>query len=99
MSLTTETYKFYFKICYTERTYYLNFASNTTIKKFITQVTTYIRAVQDEYFNFEIVETGQPEGEEAPKINYLDEYTLRDIYSHKWRNVSFYIRIIPSGQN
>jgi hypothetical protein len=54
---------------------------------------------QEEYNKIEIIEVGQPGGEEAPKINYRNEYTLRDIYSHKWRNTAFYIRIIINEQN
>ena len=87
-----ETYTFYFKICYTERRFYLSFYSDTTIKDFIELVKVFMREYQEECDKLEIVEAGQPEGEEAPKINYHDEYTLRDIYFHKWRNTAFYIR-------
>lgn len=53
----------------------------------------------------EIVETGQVDNinghdaELAPKINYPDEYSLRDIYRNKWKTTAFYIRLIPSPEN
>ena len=64
-----------------------------------------MREVEPNY-NIEIIEAGQIDyinrntnAEEAPKINYPDEYTLRDIYWNRWRNIAFYIRFIPNHQN
>ena len=100
MSETGELYTFYFKITYTDRIFYFSFNPDITIKKFI-------ESVEDE-FNYyepnrhiEIVEGDQFNNingrapELAPKINYNDEYTLRDVYGTRWNNITFYIRFIP----
>jgi hypothetical protein len=97
MPSASETYTFYFKICYTERTFNLSFTPDTTIKDFIDIVNVYMGEYQEIHNKIEIIQVGQPEGEEAPKINYHEDYTLRDIYSLKWRNTAFYIRIIMNG--
>lgn len=95
MPQSMEVYTFRFKFCYTERTFYLSFTPRTTIQEFTEFVTDY---VSNSYSNnqVEIVEVGLPQDEQAPKINYHNDYTLRDIYGHKWRNTAFYIRVMPN---
>ena len=94
-----ELYTFYFKIVYTERTFYWNFSPDMKINDFINQVTNNMREIEPDC-NIEIVEAGQynningHDSEMAPKINYYHEYTLNDLYGRKWRNTSFYIRFI-----
>lgn len=104
MSQDNEDYVFYFKIAYTERTFNISFNPNTSIKNFIEYLENTMRNL---YPNnaIEIVETGQVDNinghdaELAPKINYPNEYTLRDIYRNKWKNTAFYIRLIQAPQN
>lgn len=104
MSENNEYYTFYFKIVYTERTFYFTFNPDITIKNFIEEVKNNMREVEPNY-TIEIIEAGQIDNinnsraEEAPKLDYPDEYTLRDIYRNKWRNTAFYIRLIPSLEN
>ena len=99
MEIPEELYTFYFKIVYTERTFYWNFSPDMKINDFINQVTNNMREIEPDC-NIEIVKAGQynningPDPEMAPKINYYHEYTLNDLYGHKWRNTSFYIRFI-----
>jgi hypothetical protein len=104
MSEINEFYTFYFKIAYTERTFYFSFNPDITIKKFIESVKNDFDYYEPNR-NIEIVEGDQynningREPELAPKINYHDEYTLRDVYGHRWRNTMFYIRLIPIPQS
>ena len=103
MSERNEVYTFYFKIAYTERTFYFSFNPDTTIKNFIESVENSMRNIEPN--NIEIVETAQPNNingrnaELAPKIDYHPDYTLRDVYGNRWRNTAFYIRLIPIPQN
>lgn len=103
MSTDNEHYTFYFKIAYTERTFYFSFNPDTTIKNFIESVENSMRNIEPN--NIEIVETAQPNNingrnaELAPKIDYHPDYTLRDVYGNRWRNTAFYIRLIPIPQN
>ena len=103
MSTDNEHYTFYFKIAYTERTFYFSFNPDTTIKNFIESVENSMRNIEPN--NIEIVETAQPNNingrnaELAPKIDYHPDYTLRDVYGNRWRNTAFYIRLIPISQN
>ena len=99
----SELYTFYFKIIYTERTFNLTFSPDATIKFFIESVNSTMHLLlEDDMDNqiIEIVETGQynnvngRDPELAPKINYNDEYTLRDVYGHRVRNTAFYIRFV-----
>ena len=106
MSTDNELYTFYFKIVYTERTFYFSFNPDTTIKNFIESVENSMRNIEpNPYRDIEIIETAQPNNingrnaESAPKINYHPDYTLRDVYGNRWRNTSFYIRIITNHQN
>lgn len=104
MENSEELYTFYFKIVYTGRTSHWGFSPNITIKKFIEEVENNMRGIQPNH-DIEIIEAGQynningSDAELAPKINYHDEYTLRDVYGNKWRNTAFYIRFIPTTQN
>lgn len=99
MIFPEELYTFYFKIVYTERTFYWDFSPNITIKNFIEEVKNNMREIEPNC-DIEIIETGQynningRDAELAPKINYYDEYTLMDIYENKWKNIAFYIRFI-----
>ena len=99
MSENNENYTFYFKIVYTETTYYWDFSSDITIKNFIEAVKNNMREFQPNR-DIEIVEAGQyhntngRDPELAPKIDYHYEYTLRDVYRNNWRNTAFYIRFI-----
>jgi hypothetical protein len=103
MSTDNEHYTFYFKIAYTDRTFYFSFNPDTTIKNFIESVENSMRNIEPN--NIEIVETAQPNNingrnaELAPKIDYHPDYTLRDVYGNRWRNTAFYIRLIPIPQN
>lgn len=104
MSQDNEYYTFYFKIIYTERVFYYTFSPDTTIKEFIEKLSDEMREIEPNH-NIEIVEAGQIDNinnspsEQAPKIDYPHEYTLRDIYWNKWRNIAFYIRFIRIHQN
>ena len=104
MSEPVEFYTFYYKIAYTERTFYFSFNPDTTIKDFIESVKNELNNVEPNY-DIEIIEGDQynningRDPELAPKINYHDDYTLRDVYGNKWRNTTFYIRLIPIPQN
>lgn len=104
MSEANEYYTFYFKIIYTERVYYFTFNPDITIKNFIQKISDEMREISPNN-TIEIIEAGQIDNinnspsEQAPKIDYPDEYTLRDIYRNKWRNTAFYIRFIPNHQN
>jgi len=104
MSENNENYTFYFKVAYTEITNYWEFSPDITIKNFIEAVKNNMLEIQPNR-DIEIVETGQyyningRDPELAPKIDYHDEYTLRDVYRNKWRNTAFYIRFIPTPQN
>lgn len=106
MSTDNELYTFYFKIVYTERTFYLSFNPDITIKNYIEIISNKMREISpNPYRDIEIVETGQynningRDAELAPKIAYHNEYTLRDVYRNRWRNTSFYIRLIPINEN
>lgn len=104
MSQDNGDYTFYFKIAYTNITFYFSFNPDTTIKNFIQKISHEMREISPNN-SIEIVEAGQIDNinrfhsEEAPKIDYPDEYTLRDIYWNRWRNIAFYIRFIPNHQN
>ena len=99
MIIPEELYTFYFKIVYTERSFYWNFSPDMKINDFINQVTNNMREIEPDC-NIEIVEACQHnningcDSELAPKINYYHEYTLKDLYGNKWRNTSFYIRFV-----
>lgn len=106
MSQDTEHYTFYFKIVYTDRTFYFSFNPDTTMKNFIESVENSMRNFESNpYRDIEIVETGQfnningANAELAPKIEYHPHYTLRDVYGNRWRNTAFYIRLLPIPQN
>ena len=106
MSTDNELYTFYFKIPYTERSFYFSFNPNTTIKNFIESVENSMRNLApNPYRDIEIVEVGQlnningRDAELAPKIDYHNDYTLRDVYGNRYRNTAFYIRLIPILQN
>lgn len=104
MSQDNANYTFYFKIVYTVRTFYFTFNPDITIKNFIEEINNNMREFEPNS-NIEIVETGQynnvngRDPELAPKINYPDEYTLRDVYGHRLGNTAFYIRLIPIPEN
>jgi hypothetical protein len=104
MSEDNIIYTFYFKIVYTERIFYFSFNHNTTIKNFIENISNRINEIEPNY-TIEVVETGQYDNnngqdpELAPKIDYYNEYTLRDVYGNRWRNIAFYIRLIPIPEN
>jgi hypothetical protein len=106
MPQVNELYTFNFKICYTERNFEFSLNPDTTIKNFIKFIKNYILENEpNPDCDIEILETGQynningRDPELAPKINYHNEYTLRDVYGHRWRNTSFYIRFIQNNQN
>lgn len=100
----TERYTFNFKISYTERKYTFSFQPNVTIQYFKEFIENEMKQIEPN-FTIEIVESGQyyningRDPELAPKINYCNEYTLSDVYRNRWRNTSFYIRLIPINQN
>ena len=99
-----EDYTFCFKIVYTDRIFNFTFNPDTTIKYFVEYVSNFIREIEPNY-TIEIVESGQyyningRDPELAPKINYNDDYTLRDVFRNRWRNTAFYLRLIPIPQN
>ena len=104
MSEDNEQYIFYFKIAYTNRTFNFSFNPHNTIKNFIEDISNRINEIEPNY-TIEVVETGQynnnngRDPELAPKIDYYNEYTLRDVYGNRWRNIAFYIRLIPIPEN
>lgn len=99
-----ENYTFCFKIVYTDRIFNFSFNPNTTIKNFVEYISNFMHEIEPNY-TIEIVESGQyyningRDPELAPKINYYNEYTLRDIYRNRQGNTSFYLRLIPIPQN
>ena len=95
-------HSFYFKLVYTDRTISYNISPDKTLTDFINLVKTRVR---DDFtisniYNIEIVPTGQQlvegqDAEAAAKLELSNYYTIRDIYGENYKNISFYIRIVP----
>ena len=96
-------YTFYFKLVYTEKFCYYSFDPDTTIKQFKTLVRcqSYNNLNITSNYGIEVIEAGHPnnsggrDAEMAPKIDYPDTATLREIYEHNWKTTAFYLRGIP----
>lgn len=106
MNPPEEYYNFYFKIAYTERTVYLNFSPDISIKNFIESVR-YHALCNFQLENnqlIEVVEAGNPDNinghdaELAPALIPSND-TLRQIYGDRHQYTAFYIRLIQSHQN
>jgi len=106
MTQSNSDYTFYFKLVYTEQSYYYSFNPDTTIKQFKTLVrcqsyNNISISIDYELYEIEIVEAGHPnnsrgrDAEMAPELDYPDTATLREIYEHNWKTTAFYLRAIP----
>jgi hypothetical protein len=110
MTQPNSDYTFYFKLVYTEKYCYFSFDPDTTIKQFKTLVRCQsynnfnmigLRSIEDMEV-IEVIEAGHPnnsggrDAEMAPKIDYPDTATLRELYEHNWKTTAFYLRGIPN---
>ena len=103
MTPNNTDYIFYFKMVYTAQTCYYSFPPDTTIKKFIELVNfqSYENFNMVGELEFEVIEAGHPnnsggrDAEMAPKLDYPDTATLREIYENNWKTTSFYLRCVP----
>lgn len=101
MSEQSNFYEFYFKLVYTCETKIYSVNPDISIEDFIEDIK--IRAKNDfelyENETIEIIETGQfnningRNAELAPALVPLQE-TVRQIYGNRYKNTSFYLRII-----
>lgn len=103
MSESNEVYSFHFKVINTERIFNFQFNTETTVKNFINILSQHMYQIEPNY-DIEIIECSNfninsENIKQHPKINYHNDYTLRDIYHNKWRQIIFYIRFITSHQN
>ena len=105
---TEEDYRFYFKIVYTDNSFYLSFKpDDTNFQMFVKVYRTLIESnlIDQVLDKIELVETGQynnvngRDPELAPCINYPESTTLREIYGDRWKKTSFYIRVTRNTTN
>jgi hypothetical protein len=100
-----EFYIFHVKIAYTDIKFECSFNPDITIKHFIEILKQHVNREHPNNHNMEIVEAGQyfningRAPELAPKINYDNQCTLKDIYGKNWKNTAFYIRFSPIFEN
>ena len=98
---TNQQIEFTFKLAYTEKTKTYKFNPNITIINFIESIKNQAYNDFDLYsgYNIEILETCQynningRNAELAPALVPLQE-TVRQIYGNRYKNTSFYLRII-----
>lgn len=95
MEQTDDNYKFCFKLVFTTRIKYYFVNPNTSIKNFIDDIKNKVRIdfeINDDE-NIEIIESGQPNDENAYCLTPSD-LPLKQIYHNKHQITSFYIRKI-----
>ena len=104
MTPPNSNYTFYFKLAYTEHSCYYSFNPDTTIKQLIYWANDFANIYFNLYteetieFTVEVIEAGHPnnvlgpDAEMAPKLNYPDTATLREIYENNWKTTAFYLR-------
>lgn len=99
-------YTFHAKIACTDLKFECSFNPDIKIKEFIEILKENINRLHPtNNHNMEIVEAGQynningREPELAPKINYNNECTLKEIYGKNWKNTAFYIRYTQILEN
>ncbi len=88
-------YSFYFKLSNREMPIMYTFHSDVTINYFIEFIRDEMSYLSPKNTNIiEIFEILQDNIEIKNKLNYLESYTLKEVFGDRWKETSFYVKFM-----